>query len=459
MRRRIEFEPTLLLARSRIDSPFGVAVALGAIALLAAVVVWATVSRVDVVSTAYGRVVPSQRSRSVQSVIDGTILRIDVREASKVESGDVVVVLDASVAREGRDKLADRLARTLLDRARLRALLSDDPGSSFVAPAEADSSDVAEYSRLLTEQALWHRSEIETIHREILKIRETIGAIDAERTRDRKLIPLSKKRVEASTQMITRGHAARLPHLELEEQLIRLEDGIAVYDRQIGEWSREIDRLVSVKEARIREFRSRASSELVALTGSIADMRRELAIAGQLVEDHAIRSPISGSVQELRPNSAGEYVSAGQVLMLVVPTESELEVEARIANRDIGFVEIGQEAEIKFEAYPFTRYGNVRGTLKSLSRDVVTSEGPPAVNVTTDVNERKALAEFVAALPGTNYLARFSMPEPWLEVSGRKVTIEPGMTATVDIRVAQRRVIDFLISPLIRYSDESFRER
>ena len=382
-----------------------------------------------------------------------------MRESDEVEIGDVVIWLDASDAGERRGKIADQLARARMQMALLVALLSDDPGSSFEAPAKTDPGDVAKYRKLLVEQALLHRGEVEVVHREILKIREMIGAIDAERLRDEKLIPFMKERVRVSAEMIRSGHAPRLPHLELEEQLIRLEGGIAVYERRIGEWSREVDRLVSLKEARIRQFRTEASAEMVELTGRIADTRRDLAVAERLVEDHVIRSPISGSVQELEPNSAGEYVRAGQVLMFVVPTESELEVEARIANRDIGFVEVGQEAVIKFEAFPFTRYGNVRGTLRNLSRDVVTSDNPPAVNVTTDVNERKALAEFVSAMPGTNYLARFSMTEPWLETDGRKVMIEPGMTATVDIRVARRRVIDFLVAPLVRYSDESFRER
>jgi len=122
--------------------------------------------------------------------------------------------------------------------------------------------------------------------------------------------------------------------------------------------------------------------------------------------------------------------------MVLVPKEEQIEVEAWVENKDIGFVNLGQTAEIKVEAFPFTRYGTIEGTITSLSKDAV-----PIEKV------------------GLVYAARVAMGKTTMDVENKTVNLSPGMNVSVEIKTGQRRLIEFFLSPLLRGAKESLRER
>ncbi len=122
--------------------------------------------------------------------------------------------------------------------------------------------------------------------------------------------------------------------------------------------------------------------------------------------------------------------------MVIVPAGGALEVEAVLENKDIGFVEVGQEAEIKIDTFPFTKYGTIVGRVVDLSDDAV-------------ADEQKGLV----------YKMRVLMQESTIHVNGKQVALNPGMTVTVESKTGTRKMIEFFLSPLLRYRDESVRER
>jgi len=135
-------------------------------------------------------------------------------------------------------------------------------------------------------------------------------------------------------------------------------------------------------------------------------------------------------------HTVGGVVQPAEQLMVIVPGGAALEVEAMVLNKDIGFVEPGQVADIKLEAFPFTRYGSIEGKIVDVSNDAVQDENF-----------------------GLVYTARVAMSRSTMRVDGKEVNLTPGMVATVDIRTGERQVIEFILSPLLRYRDESLRER
>jgi len=150
-----------------------------------------------------------------------------------------------------------------------------------------------------------------------------------------------------------------------------------------------------------------------------------------------LRSPIDGVVQQLAVHSVGGVVTSAQTLMVVVPEADEVIALVQVANLDIGFVDVGQEVTVKLETFPYTKYGTISATVSVLGADAVTDERTG-----------------VSTYPATLKLDRSNM-----HVDGKQVAISPGMNVTAEIRTGDRRVIEYLLSPIVRAGSESLRER
>lgn len=149
-----------------------------------------------------------------------------------------------------------------------------------------------------------------------------------------------------------------------------------------------------------------------------------------------LTAPINGVVQQLAVHTVGGVVTPAQQLLVIAPTEGQLEVEAWVENKDIGFVNAGQEVEIKIDAFPFTRYGTIPGTVTGLSADAV-----PLDKI------------------GYVYAARVSLERSTVKLENKTLRLTPGMTVSVEVKTGKRRLIEFFLSPLIRGFQESARER
>jgi hemolysin D len=155
-------------------------------------------------------------------------------------------------------------------------------------------------------------------------------------------------------------------------------------------------------------------------------------------------------VQQLDVHTIGGVVTPAQKLMVIVPRDAKLQIEALVLNRDIGFVREGQEAEIKVETFPFTKYGLLRGQVLHLSRDALAPT--PAANAADGQNRQRTP-------DGAVYTARVSMDRTFMAVDGQEIPLGPGMAVSVEIKTDQRRVIEYLLAPMLRYKQESLRER
>jgi hemolysin D len=150
-------------------------------------------------------------------------------------------------------------------------------------------------------------------------------------------------------------------------------------------------------------------------------------------------------------------VTPAQTLMLIVPTDSNLEIEAMVSNQDIGFVEAGQDAAIKIDTFNFTRYGLLHGKIVSISQDAIPRNKPPE-----NGNTRAAGAETNSSEPKGQelvYAARVSLDRNHMDIDNRRVILSPGMAVTVEVKSGSRSIISYLLSPLMRYRQESLRER
>jgi len=167
----------------------------------------------------------------------------------------------------------------------------------------------------------------------------------------------------------------------------------------------------------------------------------------------ALTAPVDGAVQQLSVHTIGGVVTPAQALLVLVPSDSHLEVEAMLSNRDIGFVHPGQDVEIKVDTFPFTRYGLIHGRVVSVSQDAIARDKPaekvPSLESTSSEPKGQELV----------YSARISLDRTQMQVEENLVNLSAGMAVTVEIKTGSRAVITYLLSPLLRYKQESLRER
>jgi len=168
-----------------------------------------------------------------------------------------------------------------------------------------------------------------------------------------------------------------------------------------------------------------------------------------------LTAPVDGTVQQLAIYTVGGVVTPAQQLMLIVPKGNTLEVEAFVQNKDIGFVNDHQKAEIKIETFPFTKYGTIHGTVLHVSNDAIQMESRQAQTNDNKINS----ADNRDKPSGLVYTARVQLNKSTMQVEGKTINLTPGMAVTVEIKTGKRRLIEYFLSPLLQYKDESLRER
>jgi len=190
------------------------------------------------------------------------------------------------------------------------------------------------------------------------------------------------------------------------------------------------------RNALVAQTHSAWLTQRVDLETRLKSFDQEILKAQTRVNELQLTAPVTGTVQQLAVNTVGGVVTPAEKLMLIVPGEDALRVEAWIPNKDIGFVHGGQAAEIKVETFPFTKYGVIDGTIDTISNDAIADENL-----------------------GLVYLAQITMAKTTMWVNDRVVNLSPGMAVTVEVDMGKRRLIEFLLTPLLRYQDEGLQER
>jgi hemolysin D len=430
-RRRIETEflPAALEIRDTAP-PLASRVLLGAIVTLCATTIaWASFSDVDIVAVAPGRVVPSGHSKVVQPLELGTVRAIAVSDGDHVRAGDTLIELDTAAVEADVRRVRHELSVADRDAARLRRLAQlNASGDALVEPDDADPVLVARWrEQLAREEAL--RREHERRQAELDTAEREFGKLIA-------LAPFVERRAADQKTLADRKLVAEQQYRDAELQRVETQEEMAVQRRRIAVVAtalREIDAAMARGRA---EFARLVSEELDEAGRRRAALAQELIKTEARLKAHTLTAPIDGVVQQLSVHSIGGIVTPAQTLLVVVPQTGRVEVEALVANKDAGFVSEGQHAEVKLDAYPFTRYGTAAGKVRRLSRDAV-------------ADERQGLV----------FRAAVELDRPFLEWNGGTLPIGPGLAATVEIRTGTRRVIEYVLSPLLRYRAEARRER
>jgi hemolysin D len=246
---------------------------------------------------------------------------------------------------------------------------------------------------------------------------------------------------------------SKLVYLQTLQQLVEHQQERAVQRSKFNETEAAV---ATIKETRAQtnaEYHRALHDDLGKVEPKAAGLAQDVIKAEQRTKLQALTAPVDGVVQQLAVHTIGGVVTPAQALLVVVPSDSHLEVEAMLSNRDIGFVHPGQDVEVKVDTFPFTRYGLIHGRVVSVSQDAITRDKPaekaPSLDNTSSEPKGQELV----------YSARISLDRTQMQVEENLVNLSAGMAVTVEIKTGSRAVITYLLSPLLRYKQESLRER
>ncbi|HMA49311.1 MAG TPA: HlyD family type I secretion periplasmic adaptor subunit [Magnetospirillaceae bacterium] len=413
--------------------------AMRAIALLAVLILLiGLIGRLDIVVAAKGKLVPNDRVKVIQPAVTGVVRRILVADGQKVTVGDLLLEFDPTQAVADTSKAHSAKTAAALASARARALLEAQKSGRppVLATIDIATPDEVEDARRLAEGEFREYQDKLAHDRAELARREaeldgTLHEIDKLQV----TAPLAREQANDYKALVEGKLVAKHDYLEREEDAVAQE-----HDLQ-------------AKTSHAVELRAGLTEQQAGLAQLASQFRREqldaLEKANQQQEQSgedetkavsrrqlmSLSAPVSGTVQQLAVHTVGGVVTTAQSLMEIVP-EDALEVDVNIENKDVGFVQAGQEAIIKVEAFPYTRYGYLRGTVRQVSNDAA--------------QDRRQ---------GLVFTARVQLPTDSMQINGQMVRLTPGMAVGAEIKTGRRSVIEYFLDPLMRTTQESLRER
>ena len=436
--REVDFLPAALEVIERPVSPTARITTWVLLAGLVVTILWLTLGRVDVVVSAAGKIIPTGNVKIVQAPGSGVVRAVYVRDGDVVRKGQPLVDLDPTLSGADLAQAQKALVAAELDAARNRAIADalSGRGVNFVPPAGVDPQIAATQRRLIEAQ--------------LAEVGATTAGLDSARgsaladaqgasaqiDKLTETLPILDRELDNMRRLDAKGYAPGLRLLELERQR-RQEAG----DRDVAFAQRARGMAEAHKFAeqanQTRELARRtALVDLAKAEGGAILRREEVTKATRKSSFQRLVAPVDGTIQQLTLHTIGGVVEPARSLMVIVPNQNDLEIEARIVNKDVGFVRVGQPVAIKLEAFPFTRYGTVAGRIKGISRDAVPD---PKL--------------------GSAYIATIALDRASIDVDGRRVPLGAGLAATADIRTGSRTILSYLISPLATSVAQAGRER
>jgi len=453
----LAFLPAALEIVERPPSPIGRSIAIAIIFMFSLALTWAYFSKTDIIATARGHIVPVGDVKIIQPLETGIVRAVLVKDGQRVRAGDLLVELDPRINRVEQERLRSDLTAEELTIARLRAALGGGGNAvaNFRPPPDADPHLVEMQRNFLISELAQHYAKLAALEDQLHQKQAEVAHASATIAKLEATIPITKQILQIRKDLVAKGYVSTLTYLETLQSLIESESDLRIQKAKMGEvkaaYSTSSDMLFEAES----EYRSQLFAELAEAQRKAADLQHELKGVMEKARFLRLTSPVDGVVQQLAVHTIGGVVTSAERLLVVVPNDAKLEVEAMLPNRDIGFVHSGQNAEIKLDTFDFTRYGVLHGTVTRVSPDAVPEAQPTkGTDLSPATKEESSGSD-----KQTNYLIKIALDETSMTINHKVVGLRPGMAATVDIKTGSHSVLSYLLSPLLRYGHESLHER
>ena len=469
-----EFLPAALEIIEKPPSPGLRWLMLSLCSLFVIVLAWSFIGKVDVVATAGGKTKPAGSAKVIQSLEIGSVRKIHVRNGQFVRKGDLLVEFDPTLATADQALSSQTLLSAQIVEARNRALLEHLNGQSarFVPPRGTPSDVTANQQQFVQTAIAEYEAESAALNQQRAEKQAELAAANAEIAKLNEAVPFLDKQMAARTELTEKGYFSKLKLLEYEQLRGEHIRNIDVQNASGARARAAVGNLEAQRWVLRARFGKGAVTDLVEASDRAAMAGEELRKSERRREFQELRAPVDGVVQQLAITTIGGVVQPAQALMVIVPCAarkgeslpdpnrctSAVEVEAFVQNKDIGFVNVGQHVAVKLEAFNFTDYGLIDGTVESISRDAIDMAQQPA-GTQRDENNRPVAQGLVYAAKIRLECGRSSAPRAGKARAPLCDRVQPGMSVQAEIKTGQRRIIQYLLSPISKAMDEAARER
>ena len=421
--------------------------------------------RIDIIASAQGKFQPTGRVKVIEPVETGRVAAVHAANGALVKAGDVLVELDRSAAEADVRAASADLKSAEAESLRRRAALAAARARAFSPPPViAWPPDMDANLRTREEGVL---------AADLGQLAATIASFDAQKTQksaerdmlertiatQQNLIATLQERVDMRAELVASRSGAKSAVIDATETLQYQQTQLAIHEEELASATTGLDVIARDSEKAVQAFLSDQAQKLDASERQAEENRQRLAKAEAMVDTLTLKAPIDGRVQSSIITNVGQVVDSGQEVMRIVPQDSRLEIEAYVPNQDIGFVRVGQEAVIKVESFPFTRYGSLKAKVIRIAKDAIPS--PDASAIEGDPTRVSKASGFAGAERTQNLVFAVEL-EPnasTIMVDGVARPLTSGMAATVEIKTGSRRLLEYLFSPVVEVGSKAMHER
>lgn len=400
--------------------------------------IWANFAVLDVVTVAQGKVIPSRNIQTIQNLEGGIVKDIKVKVGQVVNAGDVIMVIDDT---RFTSELKEGEVQTAALKAKIERLSAEANGQDLHF-----SSDFAKkYPQFVNQEENLYNSRKQELNVKLNIIKDEISQHSQE------LIAMKDKKgqLQRSLELLTKELNLTRPLLAQgavsEVDLLRLERSVNDMKGDLDQTTIAIPKLEATlagAQKKIDEltfgFKTDAQKDLNAARAEYSRLSEGNIAAQDRVSRTTVRSPVRGTVNQIKVNTIGGIVQPGQDLIYIVPLDDTLLIEANVRPADVGFLRPGLPATVKISAYDFSIYGGLKAVVEHISADTITDEkGNPFYQIRVRTTDRSYL----------------------IGKRGEHLEIIPGMSATVDILTGHKTVLEYLLKPIIKAKQNAMRER
>jgi HlyD family secretion protein len=397
----------------------------GICTLVVATIAWAALSKVDEVATATGQVIPASQIKPMRSLATGMLREIEVKEGTLVKQGDILLKLDPTISQAEVERL-EKLAQQ--NRASLARLQAERNGTVQTGSTLQDDLLAARLREFRDRQAA-----------ALADANRQSGIINASQVKQTQLeseLAHANQKLQAMGTLASAGAVPRFDYLDLQNKVDSLQKQIAIQVQEIAQAQqayqaaqKNVTRLESERQTEILSQIDKQQQELTDLEGKLSQAREQH-------KQSIIRASVTGVVYDIKVAKTGATVQAGDELLSIVPQGETLKLEAKVQNRDIGFIKRGMRTKVKLETFPYQEFGMLEGTIDQISPNAIPDK------------------DLGLVFPVSVKLHQQTVP-----VKGREVPLSPGMTSTAEIVTRQKTVLSFLLDPITASLDQAFSVR
>lgn len=460
-----EFLPPALEILETPPSPVKMAMILTICAFAATALIWSYVGHIDIIAAAQGKIQPTGRVKVVQPLLTGKVKALPPANGAHVKAGDILLELDPTDAIADETDAAKGLASVRAEVLRRKAVVdyirSQQGGSLPQISWDAGTpqelrlreegillGDIEQHEATMASlEAQKHQKEVERD-----RLTATVAAQNS-------LVETLRERVMMRNSLASKEAGTMASVIDATETLKEQATQLAIQEGQLADAAAGIEVYAREKEKMTRAFLSDQLERLGDAERRVEELEQRLAKARNSREQMSLRSPIDGTVQASSITSVGQVVTVGQDVMRVVPEGSALELEVYALNKDIGFIKVGQEAVVKLDAFPFTRYGTIPARVTKIATDAIAE--PDAARREGDAAARQGGNTFGGAerIQNLVFPVTLSLETESIAADGHDIKLTAGMAATAEVRTGDRRILEYVFSPLVEIAGEAMRER